>query len=76
VADFVIDNLIQGKDLRKAEAKAEVLENLKNFLADVEDNIYSESITDTIADKIGIKVEQFKNLLKIRKQTTLNVNRQ
>ncbi|MBK2143920.1 DNA primase, partial [Francisella tularensis] len=26
VADFVIDNLIQGKDLRKAEAKAEVLE--------------------------------------------------
>ncbi|MWY96139.1 DNA primase [Francisella tularensis] len=76
VADFVIDNLIQGKDLRKAEAKAEVLENLKNFLADVEDNIYSESITATIADKIGIKVEQFKNLLKIRKQTTLNVNRQ
>lgn len=31
VADFVIDNLIQGKDLRKAEAKAEVLENLKIF---------------------------------------------
>ncbi|MDE4969668.1 DNA primase, partial [Francisella tularensis subsp. holarctica] len=60
----------------KAEAKAEVLENLKNFLEDVEDNIYSESITATIADKICIKVEQFKNLIKIRKQTTLNVNRQ
>ncbi|AEE87331.1 DNA primase [Francisella cf. novicida Fx1] len=76
VAEFVIDNLIQGKDLSKAEAKAEVLENLKNFLADVEDNIYSESITATIADKIGIKVEQFKNLLKIRRQTTVNINRQ
>ncbi|AEB28720.1 DNA primase [Francisella hispaniensis] len=76
VADFVIDNLIQGRDLTKAESKAEVLENLKNFLLDVADNIYSESITATIADKIGIKVEQLKNLLKIRKQNLLNVTKQ
>ena len=76
VADFVIDNLIQGRDLTKAESKAEVLENLKKFLLDVADNIYSESITATIADKIGIKVEQLKNLLKIRKQNLLNVTKQ
>lgn len=76
VAEFIIDTLVQGKDLTKAESKAEVLENLKSFLLDVSDNIYSESITTTIADKIGIKVEQLKNLLKMRKQTLFNVTEQ
>ncbi|MFV9972998.1 MAG: DNA primase [Francisella endosymbiont of Hyalomma asiaticum] len=76
VAEFIVDKLIQGKDLTKAESKAEVLENLKSFLLDVADNIYSESITATIADKVSIKVEQLKNLLKRRKQTLLNVTKQ
>ncbi|APC91514.1 MULTISPECIES: DNA primase [Francisella] len=76
LSEFIVDNLVQGKDLTKAESKAEVLENLKNFLLDVADNIYSESITATLADKVGIKVEQLKNLLKIRKQTSLNVTKQ
>ena len=76
VAEFIVDKLVQGKDLTKAESKAEVLENLKSFLLDVADNIYSESITTTIADKVGIKVEQLKNLLKMRKQTLLNVTKQ
>ena len=76
VAEFIVDKLVQGKDLTKAESKAEVLENLKSFLLDVADNIYSESITATIADKVGIKVGQLKNLLKMRKQTLLNVTKQ
>ncbi|MFV9985136.1 MAG: DNA primase [Francisella endosymbiont of Hyalomma asiaticum] len=76
VAEFIVDKLIQGKDLTKAESKAEVLENLKSFLLDVADNIYSESITATIADKVSIKVEQLKNLLRRRKQTLLNVTKQ
>ncbi|OEZ33841.1 DNA primase [Francisella endosymbiont of Amblyomma maculatum] len=76
VAEFIVDKLIQGKDLTKAESKAEVLENLKSFLLDVADNIYSESITTTIANKVSIKVEQLKNLLKMRKQTLLNVTKQ
>ncbi|QIW10260.1 DNA primase [Francisella sp. LA112445] len=67
VAEFLIKNFIDGKDLSRAESKAEVIENLKNFLSDVEDNIYSESIIATIAEKIGIKIEQIKKLLKIRK---------
>ena len=76
VAEFIVDKLVKGKDLTKAESKGEVLENLKSFLLDVADNIYSESITATIADKVGIKVEQLKNLLKMRKQTLLNVTKQ
>lgn len=67
VAEFLIKSFIDDKDLSRAESKAEVIENLKNFLSDVEDNIYSESIIVTIAEKIGIKTEQIKKLLKIQK---------
>lgn len=67
VSEFLIKNFVDNKDLSRAESKAEVIENLKNFLSDVEDNIYSESIIATIAEKIGIKTEQIKKLLKIRK---------
>ncbi|API86879.1 DNA primase [Francisella uliginis] len=67
VSEFLIKNFVDNKDLSRAESKAEVIENLKNFLSDVEDNIYSESIVATIAEKIGIKTEQIKKLLKIRK---------
>lgn len=69
VSEFLIENFLGEKDLSKAECKAEVIESLKNFLSDVDDNIYSESIIATIAEKIGIKVEQIKKLLKIRKNS-------
>ncbi|MED7820259.1 MULTISPECIES: DNA primase [unclassified Francisella] len=69
VSEFLIENFFGEKDLSKAECKAEVIESLKNFLSDVDDNIYSESIIATIAEKIGIKVEQIKKLLKIRKNS-------
>ncbi|MBK2043734.1 DNA primase, partial [Allofrancisella guangzhouensis] len=47
ITEFLIRNFIGDRDLNKAEAKAEVLENLKNFLTEVEENIYSESIIAT-----------------------------
>ena len=64
VAEFLIQNFVGNKDLTKAESKAEVLENLKAFLQEVEENIYSESIMSTIAEKINIKAEQIRRLLK------------
>ncbi|ASG68025.1 DNA primase [Francisella halioticida] len=67
VSEFLIKSFVNNKDLSRAESKAEVIENLKNFLSDVDDNIYSESIIATIAERIGIKTEQIKKLLKIRK---------
>jgi DNA primase len=76
VAEFLMQSFICDKDLTKAESKAEVLENLKTFLQEVEDNIYSESIVATIAEKINIKVEQIKNLLKSRKKFVGQTNEQ
>ncbi len=76
VAEFLMQSFICDKDLTKAESKAEVLENLKTFLQEVEDNIYSESIVATIAEKINIKVEQIKNLLKSRKKFVAQTNEQ
>lgn len=72
VSDYLINNFVGNKDLSKAESKAEVLENLKNFISDVQENIYSESIIVTVADKIGLKVEQVKNLL--RKKSSPRIN--
>lgn len=72
VSEYLISSFIGDKDLSKAESKAEVIENLKNFLSEVDDNIYSESITATISDKVGIKAEQLKKLLKSRKQSFRN----
>jgi DNA primase len=68
VSEFLINSFIEGKDLSKAESKAEVLESLKSFLSETQSNIYSESIIASIADKIGIKVDQVKLLLKSQKQ--------
>ena len=63
VSDYLIQRFISNKDLSRAESKAEILESLKNFVADVDDNIYSESLISAISEKIGIKVEQIKKLL-------------
>ncbi len=75
VAEFLIENFICDRDLTKAESKAEVLENLKTFLQEVEDNIYSESIIATIAEKINIKVGQVKSLLKSRKKLAVQTSK-
>ena len=74
VAEFLVENFIGDKDLAKAESKAEVLENLKTFLQEVEGNIYSESIVATIAEKVNIKVEQIKRLLKSPKKFIMQSN--
>jgi DNA primase len=74
VAEFLVQSFIGDRDLTKAESKAEVLENLKTFLQEVEDNIYSESIVATIAEKINIKVEQIKSLLKSCKKFAVHNN--
>lgn len=68
VAEFLVNSFITGKDLAKAEAKAEVVESLKDFVSEVEANIYSESIIVTISEKIGLKVEQLQKLLKSRQR--------
>ncbi|GMN88747.1 DNA primase [Francisella sciaenopsi] len=68
VSDFIINYIIDDKDVSKAECKAEIVENLKEFLTDVDDNIYSESIISTVAEKININSNQIKNLLKLGKQ--------
>ncbi|KEI35871.1 DNA primase [Francisella sp. W12-1067] len=68
VAEFLIKNFVGNRDLNTAQAKVEVLENLKAFLTEVEENIYSESIIATISDKVNIKIDQVKKILKIRKR--------
>ena len=55
VMEFLTDDFISDKNLNMASSKSEVLESLKTFLHDVDDNIYSESLICTIADKVGIK---------------------
>ena len=74
VAEFLIQNFVGNKDLTKAESKAEVLENLKAFLQEVEENIYSESIVSTIAEKININAEQIRRLLKPHKNFSTQNN--
>ncbi|AIT08649.1 DNA primase [Candidatus Francisella endociliophora] len=76
VSDYLIDNFTDDKDLSKAESKAEVLENLKSFVYDVQENIYSESIIAAVADKIGLKTEQVKKLLKKKSSPNNSINRQ
>ncbi|MCL4122511.1 UNVERIFIED_CONTAM: hypothetical protein GTU68_039593 [Idotea baltica] len=68
VAEFLVNSFIADKDLSKAESKAEVVESLKDFVSEVEANIYSESIIATISERIGLKVEQVQKLLKSRKK--------
>ncbi|AXA33511.1 DNA primase [Francisella adeliensis] len=68
VAEFLVNSFIADKDLSKAESKAEVVESLKDFVSEVEANIYSESIIATISERIGLKVEQIQKLLKSRKK--------
>jgi len=74
VAEFLVQSFVGNKDLTRVESKAEVFEDLKAFLQEVEDNIYSESIIATIAEKINIKVEQIKSLLKSPKKFSAQSN--
>lgn len=79
VSDYLIANFIGDRDLSRAQSKAEVFENLKSFMTEVDDNIYSESIVATIADKIGLKIEQVKNLMnkkRLNSSNTRNTNNQ
>lgn len=76
VAEFLVQSFVGTKDLTKAESKAEILESLKVFLQEVEDNIYSESILATIAEKININIEQIKSLLKSHKKIKVQHNNQ
>lgn len=64
VAEFLVNSFIADKDLSKAESKAEVVESLKDFVSEVEANIYSESIIATISED-RFKVEQVQKLFKI-----------
>lgn len=68
VSDFIIRHIIGNRDISKAECKAEILENLKDFLSDVDENIYSESIVSTVSEKINISSDQVKRLIKLGKQ--------
>lgn len=68
VAEFLVDSFIANKDLSRAESKAEVVESLKDFVSEVDANIYSESIVATISEKIGLKLEQLQKLLKSRQK--------
>jgi DNA primase len=72
VMEFLTNDMIADKDLNMASSKSDVLESLKTFLHDVDDNIYSESLICTIADKVGIKSEQVKKIINVKSQITQN----
>ncbi len=74
VLDFIINYIINNKDVSKAECKSEIVENLKEFLIDIDENIYTESLISTVAEKININTNQIKKILKLGKQKSNIVN--
>lgn len=68
VTDFLVQTFLENRDLKRAEDKLEVAESMREFFSEVGDNIYSESILVTIADKLGFSTDQLKQLVSKREK--------